>query len=491
MSDPEMGTINCKKIMYLIRVFVGIILCCSPFHGCYADANQPQTQSKKQMQPNAVLSSSFVFPLSGNVFPMGYYYATVDLGDPPKPYYLDVDSGSDLTWVQCDAPCKHCRKQPHPLYKPNNNQVPCKDPACAALYWPERPPCKGDTRCEYEVAYADQGSSKGMLVKDVFRLTLTSGTIISSNLVFGCGFDQQAPETHPPPFVDGVLGLGFGKSSIIQQLNVLGLTRRVIGHCLSGKGGGYLFFGDNHLPPGITWEPFSSNTLNHYVAGPVDLLPLGGQGGAKDLTLIFDSGSTYTYLQSQAYKATLQMISKDLEGKGFKLAPDDHALPVCWKGPEPFRSPSDANKYFKPLILQFKKTMNKLEIPPEAYLISTPKLNVCLGILNGAEAGLGDTNLIGDISMQNKMVIYNIETKKIGWLNADCSNSPNLVTSSAKFRSSTAAAEANSLAYEASSKRSRVSLYKSATKGSKKQQFVVASVFHDMEETTPQIIVYS
>lgn len=30
------------------------------------------------------------------------------LGSPPKLYFLDMDTGSDLTWAQCDAPCRNC-----------------------------------------------------------------------------------------------------------------------------------------------------------------------------------------------------------------------------------------------------------------------------------------------------------------------------------------------------------------------------------------------
>ncbi|KAJ0526353.1 putative aspartic peptidase domain superfamily, Peptidase family A1 domain-containing protein [Helianthus annuus] len=42
--------------------------------------------------------------------------------------------------------------------------------------------------------------------------------------------------------------------------------------------------------------------------------------------------------------------------------------------------------------------------------------NVCLGILNGTEAGLGDDlNLIGDISFQDKLIIYDNVNKQIGW----------------------------------------------------------------------------
>ncbi|KAJ0888646.1 putative aspartic peptidase domain superfamily, Peptidase family A1 domain-containing protein [Helianthus annuus] len=49
-------------------------------------------------------------------------------------------------------------------------------------------------------------------------------------------------------------------------------------------------------------------------------------------------------------------------------------------------------------------------------LIITAQGNVCLGILNGTEAGLGDDlNLIGDISFQDKLIIYDNVNKQIGW----------------------------------------------------------------------------
>lgn len=37
-----------------------------------------------------------------------YYHATINIGNPPKPYSLDIDTGSDVTWLQCDAPCSKC-----------------------------------------------------------------------------------------------------------------------------------------------------------------------------------------------------------------------------------------------------------------------------------------------------------------------------------------------------------------------------------------------
>jgi hypothetical protein len=33
---------------------------------------------------------------------------TLNIGQPSKPYFLDVDTGSDLTWLQCDVPRAQC-----------------------------------------------------------------------------------------------------------------------------------------------------------------------------------------------------------------------------------------------------------------------------------------------------------------------------------------------------------------------------------------------
>lgn len=45
------------------------------------------------------------------------------------------------------------------------------------------------------------------------------------------------------------------------------------------------------------------------MAGPVDLLSGGKTSVAKGLYVVFDSGSTYTYLNPQAYQATLTLAS--------------------------------------------------------------------------------------------------------------------------------------------------------------------------------------
>ncbi|KAM7518844.1 hypothetical protein LguiB_017806 [Lonicera macranthoides] len=431
--------------MELMGPLVYLLLLYARFQGIFSVSNQYQ---KSKSTATNRLDSSVIFPITGNVYPQGYYHVTLNIGQPPKPYFLDIDTGSDLTWLQCDAPCTKCIPSPHAPYKPKKNVVTCKDPICTSLHWPGTQRCESpEEQCDYEVEYADNGSSLGVLVKDLFPLRFTNGSLIGPRLAFGCGYNQEVPNSVQPPYTDGVLGLGAGKSSIVGQLGEMGLTRNVVGHCLSGQGGGFLFFGSDLVPSsGIIWTPMlSTSEEKHYSLGSAVLHFDGQAAGIKGLPIVFDSGSTYTYFNFKAYKGLLSMVlatpnlslnmanpnpdpvrlDKDLKGKQLQYANDDKNLPVCWKGTKPFKSISDVKNVFRPLILTFTKAKNaQLHLPPESYLIVTDNGNACLGILNGNEVGLENYNIIGDISLQDKMVIYDNEKQQIGWVSSNCNRLP-------------------------------------------------------------------
>ncbi|KAI6691762.1 hypothetical protein NL676_019472 [Syzygium grande] len=357
--------------------------------------------------------------------PTGSYNTTVYVGQPPRPYFLDPDTGSDLTWLQCDAPCVRCTQTPHPLYRPNNDLVICRDPICASLHSGDYN-CDNPEQCDYEVEYADGGSSLGVLVNDVFSFRSYGGRVLSPRVALGCGYDQIPGLSNP--FLDGVLGLGKGKSSIVSQLSSQGLVPNVLGHCLSARGGGFLFFGnDLYDSSRIMWTPMSHDYSKHYSPGTAELLFAGKATGLKNLLLVVDSGSSYTYFSSQAYQALAFAVRKELSGKPFTEALDDPTLPLCWRGRKPFKNIRDVRKYFKPFALSFNsggRTKKQFEVPPESYLIISSKGNVCMGVLNGTAAGLQNMNVIGDISMLDKMVIYDNEKQLMGWASADCSRPP-------------------------------------------------------------------
>uniref|UniRef100_A0A7C8ZDM8 Aspartic proteinase Asp1 n=3 Tax=Opuntia streptacantha TaxID=393608 RepID=A0A7C8ZDM8_OPUST len=371
------------------------------------------------------VASSVVLPIYGNVYPRGFYYVPINVGEPAKPYFLDPDTGSDLTWLQCDAPCVRCTRAAHPLYRPSNDLIPARDPLCAAVqpehYRPETP-----DQCDYEIEYADGGSSLGVLLKDAVPLNFTNGHRRTPRLAIGCGYDQIPGSSFHP--LDGVLGLGKGRVSIVSQLSDQGLTRNVVGHCLSGEGGGYIFFGDDVYDPSrIEWTPMSRDYRKHYSPGFAELTFGRKTTGVENLVVVFDSGSSYTYFSSQAYYTLISLMTRELHRTSLKDAVDDDTLPVCWKGKKPFRSIRDVRKYFKPLALSFAnggRSAAHFDIPPENYLIVSIKGSVCLGILNGTEIGLQNYNIIGDISMQDRTVIYDNEKNMIGWGPGNCDRIP-------------------------------------------------------------------
>lgn len=168
----------------------------------------------------------------------------------------------------------------------------------------------------------------------------------------------------------------------------------------------------------------------YYSPGLAEIVLSGKATGLRNLRVVFDSGSSYTYLSSQAYQFFLDSVMKELSGRQMREALDDWTLPVCFKGEKPFKNMREVAKLFKPIALSFASDSGKtkaaaqFDISPEAYLVISSKGNACLGILNGTQIGLQNLNLIGDISMQDKIVIYDNEKQAIGWLSTDCDRIP-------------------------------------------------------------------
>ncbi|GER34826.1 eukaryotic aspartyl protease family protein [Striga asiatica] len=114
-----------------------------------------------------------------------FYFVQINFGNPPRPYFLDPDTGSDLTWLQCDAPCVRCSTGFHPLYRPSNNLVVCRDPLCASRHTNDYYTCNNPQQCDYLVEYADGGSFLGVLVNDFFTLNFINGVLMSPRLTIG------------------------------------------------------------------------------------------------------------------------------------------------------------------------------------------------------------------------------------------------------------------------------------------------------------------
>ncbi|KAG0565978.1 hypothetical protein KC19_7G028600 [Ceratodon purpureus] len=384
------------------------------------------------------LSASFA--VHGNIYPDGLYYMTLLLGSPPKLYFLDMDTGSDLTWLQCDAPCRNCAIGPHGLYNPRKaKMVDCRTPVCARVQQGGAYECNGGVKqCDYDVEYADGSATMGVLMEDTLTVFLSNGSRSQTKAIIGCGYDQQGTLAKSPASVDGVIGLSSSKVALPAQLAEKGIIKNVIGHCLAGgsNSGGYLFFGDELVPSwGMTWTPMMGKPEMLGYQASLQSIRYGGEAlmlnvDDTDLmkstsSIMFDSGTSFTYLVPQAYASVLSAVEMQAKKSGLLRIKSDTTLPYCWRGPSPFQSVTDVHKYFKTLTLDFGgrnwfATGSTLDLSPEGYLIVSTQGNVCLGILDASGASLEVKNIIGDISMQGYLVVYDNVRDRIGWIRRNC-----------------------------------------------------------------------
>ncbi|KAI4997630.1 aspartic proteinase Asp1-like [Hordeum vulgare subsp. vulgare] len=381
-----------------------------------------------------LLRSSIVFELHGDVYPTGLFYVTMNIGEPAKPYNLDVDTGSPLTWLECNAPLKSTHKGPHEPYRPTRtNLVPCEDERCVAVHRDlglAHDCTQNPHQCDYVLRYKDGESSLGVLLIDQFSLTTNNEN--RPYLAFGCGYDQEGGQEARagPVEVDGVLGIGRGTGDLVSQLRQQGIiTQHIFGHCLGVRGGGFLFFGGDRVPSaGVTWVPMAQNVRSHYSPGAATLnlnVQLEYPVSVEPMPTIFDSGSTYTYVHMDTYARLISAVAVTLESSSLTKAHDD-ALPECWEENELIQSVDNVKNKFKPLEFTFGHGVNQatMEIPPENYIVVTQNGKVCLGILNGSQIGLDRLNLIGGNIMQNHIMIYDNERARIGWVRTSCDEMP-------------------------------------------------------------------
>lgn len=62
----------------------------------------------------------------------------------------------------------------------------CVDQLCAGVHLSTDHHCAApDDQCDYEVEYADNGSSLGVLVRDYIPLEFTNGSVVRPRIAFG------------------------------------------------------------------------------------------------------------------------------------------------------------------------------------------------------------------------------------------------------------------------------------------------------------------
>ncbi|KAL6856221.1 hypothetical protein ACP4OV_019023 [Aristida adscensionis] len=346
----------------------------------------------------------------------GYYTTRLYIGTPPQEFALIVDSGSTVTYVPC-ASCEQCGNHQDPRFQPDRSSTysPVKcNVDCT---------CDNDkNQCTYERQYAEMSSSSGVLGEDLVSFGRES-ELKPQRAVFGCEnsetgdlFSQHA---------DGIMGLGRGQLSIMDQLVEKGVISDSFSLCYGGMdiGGGTMVLGGMPAPPDMVFshsDPVRSPYYN------IELKEIHVAGKALHLDprifnskhgTVLDSGTTYAYLPEQAFVAFKDAVTSKVHSLKKIRGPDPNYKDICFAGAG--RNVSQLSDVFPNVDMVFLNGQ-KLSLSPENYLFRHSKVEgaYCLGVFQN---GKDPTTLLGGIIVRNTLVTYDRHNEKIGFWKTNCS----------------------------------------------------------------------
>ncbi|XP_019152432.1 PREDICTED: aspartic proteinase CDR1-like [Ipomoea nil] len=331
------------------------------------------------------------------------------IGTPPFETYGIADTGSDVTWTQCE-PCTDCFPQSLPVFDPKHSKsyktASCDSDACA-LVGSSAGECSNRNVCQYQLTYGDNSQSVG----DVATDTLTIGDSSFKNVVFGCGHQNSVTFSGN---VSGIVGLGNSNISIVKQLD-----KDVGGkfaYCLSSQpdSKSHISFGKDAIVKGTgaVSTPFDINpeqstfyylSLESISVGDQSF-PLkqsvssnvgGRRAGIKKTSangnIIIDSGTTLTMVPSDTFESLKSELTKQIP----KTPIDDPQgqFGLCYSTSDKIEVPK--------IVAHFSGT--DLELSPRGSFLEVEEGISCFTIIPGS------ISIFGNLSEVDYLVGYDLK----------------------------------------------------------------------------------
>lgn len=339
----------------------------------------------------------------------GEYFARLGLGQPAKEFYMVLDTGSDITWVQCE-PCSDCYQQSDPIFDPSGSttysRLSCDAAQCSAL---DVSACNTQS-CLYQVSYGDGSFTVG----DFATETVSFGNSGSfPKVAIGCGHDNEGL------FVGaaGLIGLGGGSLSIPTQIKASSFSYCFVDR--DSASSSTLNFnsarpGDSVIAPllrnsrrstffyvGITGISVGGRILSI----PASVFQVDGSGNGG---IIVDSGTAVTRLQRSAYNAlrdSFVKLTQNLPSAGqFALFDTCYDL-------------SSMRTVSVPTVAFHFSGGKTLPLPAKNYLIPVDSAGkFCLAFAPTE----GSLSIIGNIQQQGTRVSYDLANNLVGFSPDKC-----------------------------------------------------------------------
>ncbi|ESQ27140.1 hypothetical protein EUTSA_v10018461mg [Eutrema salsugineum] len=348
------------------------------------------------------------------------YIVTVELGG--KNMSLIVDTGSDLTWVQCQ-PCKSCYNQQGPLYDPSVSSsyktVFCNSSTCQDLVATNGNSglCGGNngvekTSCDYVVSYGDGSYTRGDLGSENIQM----GDTKVENFVFGCGRNNKG-------LFGGTSGLmGLGRSSLSLVSQTMKIFNGVFSYCLpsleDGASGSLSFGDDSSAYKNITSVSYTPLVQNPQLRSFYILNLTGASIGGVELEsssfgrgILIDSGTVITRLPPSIYKAVKTEFLKQFSG--FPSAPAYSILDTCFN----LTSYEDISIPTIKMIFQGNAEL-EVDVTGVFYFVKPDASLVCLALASLSYEN--EVGIIGNYQQKNQRIVYDTKQEKLGIAGENC-----------------------------------------------------------------------
>lgn len=364
------------------------------------------TPLRTEIQPED-LSTPVV---SGTSQGSGEYFSRIGVGTPAKQFYMVLDTGSDVNWLQCQ-PCTDCYQQTDPVFTPSSSSsyaaLTCESPQCGSL---EVSACRTG-KCLYQVSYGDGSFTVGDFVTETVSFG-DSGSV--NDVALGCGHDNEGLFMGSA----GLLGLGGGPLSLTKQVKASSFS-----YCLvdrdSSKSSTLDF---NSAAPGAesVFAPLVKNGKvdTFYYVGltgmsvggktvsiPPSLFQMdeSGDGG-----IIVDSGTAITRLQTQAYNS--------LRDAFVKLTPDLKSTSGVALFDTCYDFSSLSSVQVPTVSFQFTGGRS-LALPAKNYLIPVDSAGTFCFAFAPTTSSL---SIIGNVQQQGTRVTFDLANSRVGFTPNKC-----------------------------------------------------------------------
>lgn len=379
------------------------------------EARVNSIHSKLSTNSDVKVTDSTTLPAKdGSTIGSGNYIVTVGLGTPKKDLSLIFDTGSDLTWTQCQPCVRSCYQQKEPIFDPSDSKsytnISCGSTLCDSLISATGNSLNcASTTCVYGIQYGDSSFSVGFFGKD--RLTLTS-TDVFDDFYFGCGQNNQGLFRGAA----GLLGLGRDKLSLVSQ--TAQKYNKLFSYCLpsSSSSTGFLTFGGSSSKS-AKFTPLAtiSSGSSFYGLGFTGI-SVGGRKLSISLSVfstagaIIDSGTVITRLPPTAY-ASLRSAFRRLMSK-YPSAPSLSILDTCYDF-------SNYNTIRVPKIGFFFNGGVEVDIAVTGILYANGVSQVCLAFAGNSDDN--DVAIFGNVQQKTLEVVYDVAAGKVGFASGGCS----------------------------------------------------------------------